>query len=185
VLVVLGIGAAVGVGLNQFAAIQRALWTTALRDSLTGLWNRRALEDRLVHFSAVAQRTEAPFSLAILDLDHFKDVNDTYGHEAGDAALCHFARLLETSMRETDEVFRYGGEEFVVAFPATPVDDAHSVIERLRQRLAHDPPPTGPIGFSAGVATGADLAAVHAADAALFAAKRAGRGRTCCPGCAA
>ncbi len=105
----------------------------AIYDSLTGLPNRQAFEERLVHEIARAKRYGTPLSLAVWDIDYFKNINDTYGHRSGDKALVIIAKLLSRYCRETDFVARFGGEEFVTLLPETNVDDALSVVDKLRK----------------------------------------------------
>lgn len=142
----------------------------ASSDPLTGLLTRRALFRRLALLGPGA-------SVCLLDLDHFKRLNDTAGHDAGDAALAAFGALLRSSVREDDAAGRYGGEEFLVAVPVGP-DVAAARVAELRERWRRTTPP---VTFSAGIAvvtgTGAH-AAVTAADRALYRAKAAGRDRT-------
>jgi two-component system cell cycle response regulator len=168
-------------------AVHDGLAETAARDGLTGLFNRRALDDRAVQSVALAQRHGRPFSCLLLDIDHFKRVNDTYGHAAGDEVLCEVARRICDSARITDVVGRYGGEEFVVLLSETLGDAAVIAADRIRARLSDSPIETGetsiPIRASIGVAawhdtmrTPADLYA--AADQALYRAKDLGRDRT-------
>ena len=153
--------------------------TQASTDSLTGLFNRRSIE------SATHQlvRDGSSFVVAFADLDHFKVLNDTHGHETGDRALRLFARVLRDSVRPTDVPARYGGEEFVVVLPDCSVDDAVSVAHRLRRRLAEalHAPNVLPFTVSVGIArSGPDnglTETVARADEALLAAKAAGRDR--------
>ncbi|MDF2691722.1 MAG: domain/GGDEF domain protein, partial [Labilithrix sp.] len=105
-------------------------------DPLTGLYNRRFFERRLREESAHAKRHKRPFSLILVDIDHFKLVNDTYGHEDGDRVLCHVAELLGGSLREDDIACRFGGEEFVILLRATPGPAARVVANRLRTEVA-------------------------------------------------
>jgi diguanylate cyclase (GGDEF)-like protein len=126
----------------------------------------------------------SPMCLAVVDIDDFKRLNDAYGHDIGDRALCHVAKRLGSGVRETDAVFRIGGEEFVVAMPDTRHEEAVDALERIRAsvkrtRMADLPPVT----ISAGVAVTASSSATTAealfaiADAALYKAKRAGKNR--------
>lgn len=161
----------------------------AAHDPLTGLYNRRYFERRLKEESAHARRHKRPFSLILVDLDHFKLVNDTYGHEDGDRVLRHVAEVLGTSLREDDVACRYGGEEFLLLLRATPGTAARVVANRLRSLLAQKPIALGEkqekrhVTFSAGVAAADDRNGYDAdeivarADAALYRAKRAGRNR--------
>lgn len=161
----------------------------AAHDPLTGLYNRRYFERRLKEEIAHARRHKRPFALILVDLDHFKLVNDTYGHEDGDRVLKHVAEVLGTSLREDDVACRYGGEEFLLLLRATPGTAARVVANRLRASLAQKPLALGEkeekrhITFSAGVAAADDRNNYNAddiigrADAALYRAKRAGRNR--------
>lgn len=157
------------------------------RDGLTGLYNRRSLDARLDQELKRHMRHKEGFALLLADLDHFKTVNDTHGHLAGDAALRHAAQSLESGLRSTDFLARFGGEEFAAILPHTGQSQAWMLAERLRRRLASAEmryagrviPLTMSIGlaaFAPGMAaTPASLLA--AADQALYAAKRAGRNR--------
>ena len=108
----------------------------AMRDELTGLGNRRTLLDSLTQQSALAQRSGLPLTVLIIDIDHFKQVNDSYGHPSGDLALSGVARLLETSVRRQDVVGRMGGEEFMVILPCTNKANATTLAEKLRAAVA-------------------------------------------------
>jgi diguanylate cyclase (GGDEF)-like protein len=112
-------------------------FTEVRTDALTGVSNRRALDETLESMFALQSRYEQPFSLAIFDIDHFKKVNDEHGHLFGDQALKDVARLIDDTIRETDIVFRYGGEEFVVVMPNTPLSGACVFADRLRE-VIHD-----------------------------------------------
>ena len=157
-------------------------------DPLTQLGNRQLFDERLREEIGFARRHRAPLCLAMLDLDHFKAVNDTYGHEVGDTALKHFARLLSATVRQGDAAFRYGGEEFVVLLRSSDAASARAAMDRLRTALDVLPLrlPDGEarrIRFSAGIAVADekndfrsdDL--VARADAALYRAKDGGRSR--------
>jgi len=151
----------------------------ATRDPLTGLANRRVFEDTLPREVARARRTDAPLSLVILDVDHFKRVNDEHGHQAGDAALRDIGSALAANTKGFDVVARLGGDEFAVLLPGCPASDAASVAERLRAggaSTAHGHTATLSAGYATltdSMSTGDDL--VAAADAGLYVAKRAGR----------
>ena len=167
---------------------QRLLYLAA-RDRLTGLFNRGHFDRALGAAMEAAARGGQPLSLGMLDIDHFKRINDIHGHAVGDRALCQFAGWLAGTMRRTDLVARYGGEEFVVLMPDTPVEAALARMETLRREIVGTPielsdGQTLTINFSAGVAgLPADADAVtpkllvSTADSRLLAAKRAGRGR--------
>lgn len=167
---------------------QRKLHELASRDGLTGVLNRRALEERLAEAFHFFQRRGPPLSLLMLDLDHFKHINDTYGHQAGDDVLRDAAKRVGQLVREYDFVGRYGGEEFMVVLPDTPADEAAQIAERIRRAVADSPIATREGGdvhatVSVGVATLGDGFAgqlkdvVEAADGALYVAKREGRNR--------
>jgi diguanylate cyclase (GGDEF)-like protein len=152
-----------------------------LTDALTGLPNRRALAQALERELAVAERTGSPLAVAMLDLDHFKRYNDTYGHGGGDDLLQAFSEMLRVRLRTTDFAARFGGEEFCVLLPFTTVADAEVVLGELHRR-GRELAVTGTITFSAGISLwdrGEPGAAVlDRADRALYAAKAGGRART-------
>jgi two-component system, cell cycle response regulator len=156
-------------------------------DALTGVDNRRYLQERLHEMFEHSLRMEEPLTCVMCDIDHFKSVNDTYGHQAGDEVLKQFAEVLREYVREIDRVGRYGGEEFVLLLPGTPVDSAVSLAEKLRQAVeSHTFAFEGGSvcrTVSAGVAgwphpsirTEDDL--LRASDDALYVAKERGRNR--------
>jgi len=158
-------------------------------DALTGLYNRRYFERRLREESAHAKRHKRPFSIILVDIDHFKLVNDTYGHEDGDRVLCHVAELLGGSLREDDIACRFGGEEFVILLRATPGPAARVVANRLRAAIATQGIALGAkdemrhVTLSGGVAAADERNnydvenIVDRADKALYRAKRGGRNR--------
>jgi diguanylate cyclase (GGDEF)-like protein len=153
--------------------------TQASSDPLTGLWNRRSLENRVHDL----QRDGIPYAVAYGDLDHFKMLNDTHGHEAGDQALRLFSRVLRDSIRPNDIAGRYGGEEFVIVLPDCNADTATVVLERVREHLALALT-TGrvaafTVSFGLAASTDADTfdEIVAVADHALLTAKAAGRNR--------
>ncbi|HEU0053688.1 MAG TPA: response regulator, partial [Longimicrobium sp.] len=164
--------------------LHRALADT---DALTGAANRRRSEELIQHFLRLAGRQQEPFSLAILDLDRFKEVNDRCGHGTGDEVLRRVARVLQKTFRAEDVVARWGGEEFVVGMYGMEKDDGvqrvADALELMREERFVDPSGCDfGVTFSAGVAQypadGADLQALYrAADAAMYQAKRAGRDR--------
>ena len=160
----------------------RAFRTSQLRaatDGLTGLLNRRSLEERLNLLVSELQ----PFCLAVADLDHFKRLNDTYGHETGDRALRMFAEVLRTSLRSVDLVARWGGEEFTIAFPGVTATEAAAACDRVRESLlvasSSGAVPGFTVSFGVVDATvaGGVREALRLADEALYAAKNAGRDR--------
>lgn len=156
------------------------------RDELTGLLNRRCMRDMIMHHVKLQMRSTGGCTLALIDLDHFKRINDTHGHAVGDEVLCLFAREIRKVLRETDLVARWGGEEFLVLLTATNADQALQAIDRVRTGLMTAPgPEQAPdlrVGFSAGVAELMPLEsmdkAIERADEALYRAKALGRDRT-------
>ena len=148
-------------------------------DPLTELLNRRGLAERFDHEIARATRDGSSLAVVALDIDHFKRINDTHGHEAGDRALTWIAHRLSEQTRGADITARIGGEEFLVVLPGAGLESAFEFAERLREGIAEHAPFS--LTISAGVAAGAApsvAALTGAADQALFAAKRAGRNRT-------
>ncbi|MFP4445065.1 MAG: DUF484 family protein [Desulfosudaceae bacterium] len=133
----------------------------AFHDPLTGLLNRRVMETALKREISRARRYQLPLSVIFLDLDYFKSVNDTYGHETGDALLKHLARGLAEGSRETDIVARFAGDEFVIILPETDYSSATALMERIRSYLDDTPLKTGensiPVRISYGVASTADV----------------------------
>ncbi len=153
----------------------------ATRDSLTGLANRRLFDESLQREAARSQRLGTPLSLLVLDVDHFKQVNDSYGHQTGDAVLREVADALVSNTKNFDVAARYGGDEFVVLLPGCRRDDAMRVAQRVRGEIARQVG-EAPVTISAGVATMPDNASdaerlMAAADGALYDAKRTGRDR--------
>jgi diguanylate cyclase (GGDEF)-like protein len=120
---------------RDLARANLELQRMAVTDGLTGLYNRRHVEERLREMFEHSQRLHEPLSVVLLDLDHFKSVNDTHGHQAGDEVLRQFALLLKTVARDIDRVGRYGGEEFLVVLPGTVLDAAVTFAERARQEV--------------------------------------------------
>jgi diguanylate cyclase (GGDEF)-like protein len=153
----------------------------AITDGLTDTYNRRHFFELAEQEMNRARRYGHAVSAIMLDVDHFKQVNDTYGHAIGDQVLRTVAERCRESIRDIDILGRYGGEEFAIILPATDLSGAHSVAERLRRSIADVPIPTErddvTITISLGVASNAqDVAAlVNRADAAMYAAKQAGR----------
>jgi len=112
----------------------------ALKDPLTGIYTRRAFEDKMDEEILVSARTKKPFSLAIIDIDHFKKINDTYGHQVGDEILKYMANMIKSSMREFDFIARYGGEEFALIMPQTDKKTALQVLRELTNLIKNYPP---------------------------------------------
>jgi diguanylate cyclase (GGDEF)-like protein len=144
-------------------------------DPLTNLWNRRRLYLFLDKLIPAARRSNKPFSLILIDVDHFKQYNDTHGHNAGDELLTDISRVLLECSREQDLVVRYGGEEFMVVMPTTTTEQARPLAERIRAQVKETTAVTVSAGLGefAGEATVDQL--VKRADRALYAAKEAGR----------
>lgn len=164
------------------AALLSEVEHLATRDGLTGLPNRRLFEETLQREVARSHRRRARLALVVLDVDHFKDVNDTVGHQAGDVVLSEVARAMVDNTKASDLPARYGGDEFVVLLPDCTRADALAVAERLRAAVAAEVTAV-PVTVSAGVGAMPENAGngerlVAAADAALYAAKREGRDRS-------
>src|SRR5262249_46232969 len=111
----------------------------ATHDPLTGVYNRRAVEDVLRKEVDRAERHDRPLAVAMMDADHFKNINDTYGHQTGDEVLRAISGRCQKTLRSNDVFGRYGGEEFVIVFPETSIADAAVVAERLRAAVAENP----------------------------------------------
>jgi diguanylate cyclase (GGDEF)-like protein len=163
----------------------RSLRTQMVRDSLTGLLNHTAFIQHLAKNEARCLRQHSPLSLAMIDIDHFKQVNDTYGHPVGDQVIRNLARLLQQRLRRSDIIGRYGGEEFAVVMPDTPASVALNLMELTREAFAHviqnGDGKEFSTTFSCGIAELNEEASrsslIDVADTALYQAKRAGRNR--------
>ncbi len=157
----------------------------ARHDPLTGALNRKGMDEAMEKEVSTVRRKETPLCMALLDIDNFKKLNDTLGHATGDAALKHLAQVARECMRPQDTLSRYGGEEFVILLPDTPLEKGIDAMTRLQRELTKRFFMAGTekvlITFSAGVAqlaageSGAD--AVKRADQAMYLAKRAGKNR--------
>jgi diguanylate cyclase (GGDEF)-like protein len=184
--ILIAVMTALGVIWLAMAQLQYELEAQSKIDSLTGLLNRRALEQIGVKAVEIARRHSAALSLIILDLDHFKLINDVYGHDGGDVALHHAARCLRDNLRDVDHVARLGGEEFVAVLPGTSHTRATEIAENLRRRLssltvAHQSQEIR-VSASFGVATMLPtdttwLEILRRGDRALYLAKEQGRDR--------
>lgn len=155
-------------------------FTDVRTDPLTGVCNRRALDDQLSNYFAMLNRYESTFSLAIIDIDNFKLVNDEQGHLYGDGVLRSVAKLLDECARDTDLVARFGGEEFVILMPETGLEDAVLFAERLRKELNKSLPVTVSTGVSMAVDGDNPQTLLARADAALYGAKAGGRNKVYC-----
>lgn len=157
----------------------------AHEDLLTGVLNRRGFEAAMTRELARARRQNTPLSLALLDIDDFKHINDQHGHATGDMALAHFAQLISGALRKTDTFARMGGEEFVIVLPDTPLEKAADTLARIQATLAEQALEVESqdldLQFSAGLTQygfSGDLGAVlETADAGLYQAKKAGKNR--------
>jgi diguanylate cyclase (GGDEF)-like protein len=170
---------------NQIEKLQAELREQVICDPLTGLFNQRYLKEALEIETSRALRSKMPMGIIMLDLDHFKHVNDNYGHEAGNAVLQALGKFLQSHIREDDLICRYGGDEFLVILPGTTLESALQRAEQMREgvqsvRVNYRGKLLDPITLSLGIAvfpdhgtTGARV--IQAADAAMYRAKRAGR----------
>jgi diguanylate cyclase (GGDEF)-like protein/PAS domain S-box-containing protein len=168
--------------------LRRKLREQATRDPLTGLFNRRHLEDSLSRELHRARRMKSPLCIAMLDLDHFKRFNDTFGHQAGDLLLRELGQVLREKLRKSDIACRYGGEEFMIVMPDSSIADTCQRVEEIRVlvkklEIRYGEQLLSTITLSAGIAGTREHGGVtmreflHAADTALYAAKQAGRDR--------
>lgn len=164
----------------------RSLRSFMVRDSLTGLLNHSSIQDALQTLLSQAKRNNEPLSFVLIDIDHFKNINDTYGHLTGDRVLKRLSRFLKKRLRKGDVVGRYGGEEFAIVLPNTTPDDAYEVIDSMREKFSQIDHPQGEdnqsfqVTLSAGIATysmknktSVDL--TQSADEGLYTAKAGGR----------
>jgi len=180
---------------QRFLVYERELINLATTDALTGIYNRRHFIDVAGHQMEQARRYGRPLSLILLDIDHFKKVNDTYGHTVGDEVLRHIARIARDSLRKTDIFARYGGEEFIALMPETTSETSFFVSERTRELIAASPMESGDerimttvsLGISAFEKEGLERAGgdgeglvqlINEADEALYESKNSGRNRT-------
>ncbi|MFK7863196.1 MAG: diguanylate cyclase [Pseudohongiellaceae bacterium] len=170
---------------NRLSTQNRKLQILSIEDPLTGLPNRRAMEIDVKHAAAVSQRQSAAYSIGMIDIDSFKDFNDHYGHQAGDRAIVFLAEKFRRSLRTSDKIFRYGGEEFLFLMPLTSNEGARIATQRICDAVAqsqfpHEHSELGYLTVSIGVATSFSdnwQQTVEHADSALYDAKRAGRNR--------
>ena len=171
---------------TELERVNARLEALATQDGLTGLKNHRAFQDRLAQEVAYARRYDRPLSLVMLDVDHFKQYNDTYGHPAGDEVLLRVAEKLRDAVRDNDYAARYGGEEFVLILPQTDTETAVQIAERCRIALEEAVWRYRPVTASLGVASllpehqdGVEL--LTEADRLLYQAKFRGRNQVAAP----
>ncbi len=170
---------------EQLIQAREELRAQATHDPLTGLWNRTAILETLQRELDRAERQRTPVAVFMADLDHFKQINDTYGHLAGDAVLREVSRRMRTTIRSYDAIGRYGGEEFLIVTPGCDVTTALKLAERVRSCVSREPIDVAGGTFSATLSLGVAASSeagdadqlVRDADAALYRAKNAGRNR--------
>lgn len=172
---------------ERLVCAREELYEQATRDGLTGLWNRTNIVQILENEMARARRNSTPVAVVMADIDHFKRINDTYGHMTGDAVLQETARLMKAAVRQYDSVGRYGGEEFLIVVPGCDILNSLALTERLRQAISACPPPIThgaeaiSCSFGVGWADADEPVTVDGllrdADSALYLAKRNGRNR--------
>lgn len=173
--------------LSTIRGYNRRLEFLAQNDTLTHLMNRRAFNERLEEFHLLSKRNKEPLSLLFFDMDNFKNINDTFGHHAGDQVLKRMAELLHAHLRQTDLIARWGGEEFIVGLINTDIDDARSIGEKLRHALEEDlqlkqlanAPVTASFGITKCQYDEALDSALIRADQAMYQAKEEGKNRVC------
>jgi diguanylate cyclase (GGDEF)-like protein/PAS domain S-box-containing protein len=173
---------------NQQKELNRVLTKLARHDSLTGLFNRRALEEILMKELKRAIRYKRGFAVALADVDDFKKVNDTYGHDCGDIVLRHLANIFQAGIRDTDYVGRWGGEEFLFIFTETTCEGAQIVAERIRHQVndrtlgcnGHELSLSVTIGFSYQHGQTSITSIIAEADKALYQGKTSGKNRVVC-----
>lgn len=179
--------------LHRLHRKNRNLSNENAHDPLTGAFNRRYLEAQMAKLSANVERktnTPADTALVLLDLDHFKRINDGYGHDAGDAVLVHFSKTLQSMLRQQDRLIRWGGEEFVLLLTGTTVAGVETLLSRILQTIAQTPVAHAGVAIPVTVSAGATFfplhpkqhwqEALHLADMALYHAKETGRNRAAC-----
>lgn len=173
---------------SRIVRLEQTLNQLASRDSLTQCWNRRMIDELFDSTLAEARRKETPICVMMVDIDHFKAINDNYGHAIGDTALQHMVAILNQNLREYDQVGRYGGEEFIVVLPTTDRDSAWGIAERVRSAVEYQPTILKDgREISMTVSIGLALfdpqrdpdrrSLMERADQALYKAKRSGRNR--------
>ncbi|QQD19377.1 diguanylate cyclase [Spongiibacter nanhainus] len=173
---------------SRIVRLEQTLNQLASRDSLTQCWNRRMIDELFDSTLAEARRKGSALCVMMVDIDHFKAINDTYGHAIGDTALQHMVAILNQNLREYDQVGRYGGEEFIVVLPTTDRDSAWGIAERVRSAVEYQPSVLSD-GREISMTVSIGLAMfepkrdpdrrslMERADQALYKAKRSGRNR--------
>jgi diguanylate cyclase (GGDEF)-like protein len=174
---------------EQLTLANRKMEILAMYDGLTGLFNRRAIEEHAEAELGLAQRKERPLSIILLDIDHFKNFNDQYGHKSGDYILRQLAQILTENLRQYDRAGRWGGDEFILILPETQISEAVMVAERLRiktseTKLSLENGEQISMQISLGVACVSGhypplIKFIDAADQALYQAKQSSRNRVC------
>lgn len=172
------------------ALLYREALASSLRDSLTGIGNRKAMDVAFGREIKLSQRHKQPLCLLFIDIDHFKQINDSYGHRAGDRVLQHTVTGIQSALRDTDQVFRYGGEEFVVLLNNTELNAAKLIAERIRLFIAMTPLTVEKKEVSATISIGVSIlgpkdsadAFLKRTDSALYIAKNSGRNKVICLG---
>jgi diguanylate cyclase (GGDEF)-like protein len=173
--------------IDELEATSRKLERLAHTDELTGLLNRRAMREKLAYEMKRADRGNTPLSLILCDIDHFKKINDQYGHDAGDEALKQIAQCINNTLRQSDFASRWGGEEFLILLPMTAEGGAFVMAERLRLAIAALPISTGADTFSLTMSFGLAMKTgnisidemIKKSDINLYLAKENGRNQTC------
>jgi len=172
---------------EELEEANRKLSSLALTDALTGLWNRRAFDSRLETAVIAAQRSKKPLALMLLDVDHFKRINDRFGHPCGDEVLRNVATILNRTKRADEVACRFGGEEFTILMPDTDPQGAMALGERIRKAMHAFEWEKDPVTISMGIAVWSDGWSsddlVDNADTALYRAKEGGRDRYICYNC--
>lgn len=163
----------------ELMEMNAVLLELSFTDKLTGLKNRRYLQEKLEEQIELYSSDQQPFSLCIIDIDYFKKVNDTFGHQTGDYVLEKLASILKIHTRKEETIARYGGEEFVLMLPNIDISESKRVAEKLRQSIAHSTLESGQITVSIGIATftptDSDTTLLQKADQALYVSKKQGR----------
>ncbi len=170
------------------ALLYREALELSMRDPLTGIGNRQALDSSFNREIKLSKRHEHPLALLVIDIDHFKDVNDSLGHQSGDKVLQQVVKIIQQTLRETDQIFRFGGEEFVALLNNTDIENARLIAERIRLNVAMTPISlknedvliTVSIGVSSLKCDDSEETLLERADQSLYRAKDEGRNKVCC-----